>query len=226
MLRQSASAFAGVPAFRAGLASTLCWLDLHDEARPILEQAASDRFEHVGSTPATLTALAAVRRGRLPDIRRSSSRDPVRAPGAVRRTGRLDRRSRLRARAHVARPARRVPSESTSGPIEHLQFACDFHEANDMPLWAARGQLGWAEALAARGDAAAARDHAARALELSREHGYGVFEPPRRQRSSRRSQPPGPDQPAPRAPSTPSVRVICSGFLVPEEGLEPPTRGL
>ena len=45
------------------------------------------------------------------------------------------------------------------------------------PLWAARGQLGWAEALAARGDAAAARDHAARALELSREHGYGVFEP-------------------------------------------------
>ena len=60
---------------------------------------------------------------------------------------------------------------------EHLQFACEFHEANDMPLWAARGQLGWAEALAARGDPAAARDHAARALELSREHGYGAFEP-------------------------------------------------
>ena len=44
-------------------------------------------------------------------------------------------------------------------------------------LWTARGQLGWAEALAARGDPAAARDHAARALELSREHGYGAFEP-------------------------------------------------
>jgi tetratricopeptide (TPR) repeat protein len=60
---------------------------------------------------------------------------------------------------------------------EHLQFACEFHEATDMPLWAARGRLGWAEALAARGDAATARDHATRALELSREHGYGLFEP-------------------------------------------------
>jgi hypothetical protein len=59
---------------------------------------------------------------------------------------------------------------------EHLEFACHFHEANDMPLWAARGQLGWAEALAARGDPAAARDHAARALELSRERGYGRIE--------------------------------------------------
>jgi hypothetical protein len=45
-----------------------------------------------------------------------------------------------------------------------------------MPLWTARGQLGWAEALAVRGDSAAAREHAARALELSREHGYGAFE--------------------------------------------------
>ena len=49
-------------------------------------------------------------------------------------------------------------------------------ETNGMPLWAARAQLGWAEALAARGDAAGAREHATRALELSREHGYGTFE--------------------------------------------------
>jgi hypothetical protein len=34
---------------------------------------------------------------------------------------------------------------------EHLQFACEYHQANDMPLWAARGRLGWAEALAAAG---------------------------------------------------------------------------
>ena len=60
---------------------------------------------------------------------------------------------------------------------EHLAFACEFHEANGVPLWAARGHLGWAEALTARGDAARAREHAARALELSREHGYGLFEP-------------------------------------------------
>jgi hypothetical protein len=60
---------------------------------------------------------------------------------------------------------------------EHLAFASEFHEANDMPLWTARGHLGWAEALAARADAAGAREHATRALELAREHGYGVFEP-------------------------------------------------
>ena len=29
---------------------------------------------------------------------------------------------------------------------EHLAFACEFHDANEMPLWEARGQLGWAEA--------------------------------------------------------------------------------
>jgi len=58
-----------------------------------------------------------------------------------------------------------------------LGFACEFHEANDLQLWAARGHLGWAEALAARGDASGAQEHATRALELSREHGYGAFEP-------------------------------------------------
>ena len=47
--RGSAGAWAGVPSFGADLARTLCFLDLHDEARGILEQAASDGFEHVGS---------------------------------------------------------------------------------------------------------------------------------------------------------------------------------
>jgi hypothetical protein len=61
---------------------------------------------------------------------------------------------------------------------EHLSFACQFNETNEMPLWAARRHLGWAEGLAARGDAAAARAHAMRALELSREHAYGAFEKP------------------------------------------------
>ena len=60
---------------------------------------------------------------------------------------------------------------------EHLAFASGFHEANDLQLWAARGHLGWAEDLAARDDLASAREHATRALELSREHGYGAFEP-------------------------------------------------
>ena len=45
-----------------------------------------------------------------------------------------------------------------------------------MLVWAARAHLGWAQALAARGESDRAREHAERVLELSREHGYALFE--------------------------------------------------
>ncbi len=60
---------------------------------------------------------------------------------------------------------------------EHFARACEIQERDGMLVWAARAHLGWAEALAARGEAERAREQAARALELSREHGYGLFEP-------------------------------------------------
>jgi hypothetical protein len=56
-------------------------------------------------------------------------------------------------------------------------FACDFHHRHGVRAWEARSELGWAEALAERGDIDRAREHASRALELSRDHGYGAFEP-------------------------------------------------
>jgi class 3 adenylate cyclase len=59
---------------------------------------------------------------------------------------------------------------------EHLEFACRFHEDNGLRPWAARSHLGFAEALAARGDRARAQEHAARALELARAYGYGLIE--------------------------------------------------
>ena len=43
--------------------------------------------------------------------------------------------------------------------------------------WEARSELAWAEALADRSEPDRAREHASRALELSRDHGYGAFEP-------------------------------------------------
>ena len=59
---------------------------------------------------------------------------------------------------------------------EHFAFACRFHDDNGLKLWSARSQLGWAEALADRGDRAQAQEHAFRALELARAYGYGLIE--------------------------------------------------
>jgi tetratricopeptide (TPR) repeat protein len=175
MFRQAASTFAGVPAFRAGFASLLCWLDLHDEARPILEQAASDRFEHVGSTAGTLTTLAEYAEAAF------QASDAGAAALLYERLEPLARQvvwSSNQGYGHVRMFLGLLAAclGEHQRADEHLTFACEFHEANDMRLWVARGQLGWAETLASRGDQAAARDHAARALEISREHGYGLFE--------------------------------------------------
>jgi len=59
---------------------------------------------------------------------------------------------------------------------EHFAFACRFHDDNGQRLWSARSHLGWAEALAPRGEQAKAHVHALRALELARVNGYGLIE--------------------------------------------------
>jgi tetratricopeptide (TPR) repeat protein len=59
----------------------------------------------------------------------------------------------------------------------HFAFACAFHHEHGLRLSEARSELGWAEALADRGETERAREHAARALELATKHGYGAFEP-------------------------------------------------
>jgi class 3 adenylate cyclase len=174
MQRQGASAFPGVPSFRAGLASVLCQVELHDEARAILEQAANDRFEHVGSTTTTLTALvlyadaafhtfepraAAVLYQRLEPFGEQVVWNAAQCFGHV--------------RMYLGLLAAALAEHQRAD--EHLRFACEFHEANDMPLWTTASHVGWAEALAARGDSAAAGDRAARALDLCREHGYGLL---------------------------------------------------
>ena len=175
MIEQRANASPGIVALRAGLAWILCWLDRRPEAAVILKQAASDRFEHVLPASDELTAL-------------------VMYADAAFQTGDTDAGSILHeriepfadqidwnalgsyghARMYLGLLAAVLGKHAQAD--RHLGFACEFQEANGMLFSAARAQLGWAEALAARGDAARAREHAARALELSREHGYGLFE--------------------------------------------------
>jgi hypothetical protein len=175
LFEQSVQANPAIPALRAGLASSLCWLDRREEAATILEEAASDRFEHVRPASDELTALV------LYADAAAQTRD--RAVAAILydliqpAADQVDWNSLSgygHAQLYLGLLASVLGDDDRAD--QHLQFACEFHEANDMPLWAARGHLGWAEALAAQGDAGAARDHAARALELSREHGYGAFE--------------------------------------------------
>ncbi len=175
VLEERASASPGIVALRAGLAWTLCWLDRRAEAAAILREAASDRFEHILPGGGELTALVlfgdvAVQTG---DSNAAAILHELIEPWADQiawngATG------YGHARMYVGLLAAVLGKHEQAD--QHLAFACEFQEANDLPLWAARAHLGWAEALTVRGDSAGAREHAARALELAREHGYGLFE--------------------------------------------------
>ena len=176
MMEQNVSAYPAIAAWRAGLASVLCWLDRRAEAAKILEQAASDRFDHIASNSATLSALALYADAAvLTDSSGPASilyeliepwADQVVWNGLI---------GYGHARMWLGLLAACMGDHEQAD--QHLAFACDFQETNGLLLWAARAHLGWAEALAGRGgDAARAREHAARALELSQQHGYGLFE--------------------------------------------------
>jgi class 3 adenylate cyclase len=175
MMEQAVGEHPSVAFVRADLAVQLCLLDRCDEARAILEQAASDHFEHV--TP-NLHKLAVL--GRYADVA-AYTRSAAPAAALYERIEPFsDQVVWIIAVGHGHVRLWLGLLAAVLGRDEladgHLAFACQFHETNDMPLWVARGHLGWAETLAARGNASAAQEHAVRALELSREHGYGAFE--------------------------------------------------
>jgi hypothetical protein len=175
MLEQGVSAYPGISAWRAGLASALCWIDRRTEAAEILEQARAEHFEDVpaASTWTTTMALYADAASQTGDSRAASILYELLEPwaGQVVWSGPLGY-GHIRLWLGLLAVVLGRDGEAD----QHLRFACDFHEGNDLPVWAARANLGWAEALASRGEAARAQKHAARALELSQEHGYGAFE--------------------------------------------------
>jgi predicted ATPase/class 3 adenylate cyclase len=176
MVEQSVSANPGLVAWRAGLAAVSVACGREDQARSLLEQDTSDGFKQLGSNVSTLTGLTLYAEAAV------HTRNTTAAAVLYERMEPFSRQVAWMASSGYGHA--RLWLGLLAGILsdheraaEHLAFACDFHEANDVPLWAARGHLGWAELLAAQGDASGAREHAARALELSREHGYGFFEP-------------------------------------------------
>ena len=176
LLEQGAAANPGIPAWRAALAQALCWLGKTEQAAAIVTDAAADGFEHVRwdiirlstlAMYAEVAALAGVSdaAGVLYELIEPWA-DQVAWTGAI---------TYGHASTYLGLLAATLRRHELAD--EHFRRSCKFHEANELWLWAARAHLGWAEALARRGEAEHARSEAARALELSREHGYVLFEP-------------------------------------------------
>jgi hypothetical protein len=166
----------GIPAWEAGLSRLYCLTDRRPEGAEALAHAAAKHFRHIRCDTAQMSALAGF----------ADTAAQTRSPEAA---GMLYKLLEPYADQFVWNGvagyghARMYLAllDATLGRHEHADahfaFSCDFHREHGLRLWEARSELGWAEALADRGDTDQARGHAARALELSRQHGYGAFEP-------------------------------------------------
>jgi class 3 adenylate cyclase len=174
-LEQGVSAYPAMAGWRAALASTLCWVDRQAEGAAILEEASRDSFKQILPSRAKLTDLA--------NYADAATQTDV-AGAASTLYGLIEPWADQfiwnaifacgHCRMWLGLLAACLGEHDRAD--QHLAYACEFHEANGMTTWAARAHLGWAEALVRRGDAIRAQEHSVRALELSREHGYGLLE--------------------------------------------------
>ncbi len=173
-LQDAVTANPGVPGWRAALAAGYSWLGQRTEAAALVEQAASQGFEtpwdQFRMVALALYAEAAAQAGvtdaaaKLYELIEPWA-DQVIWNGVA---------GYGLCRTYLGLLAAALGWEQRAD--EHLAIAGEFHETKDMPMWAARCHLGWAESLAVRGESQRARSEALRAVELSREHGYAVIE--------------------------------------------------
>jgi class 3 adenylate cyclase len=175
LVEESVEANPGLPSWRAGLAAVYCWVGRKEEGAALVEEATRDRFEHIPRDGLRSTALALYAdAASLADEKEAAAvLYELMEPWAglivwngANCYGYVD--------MYMGMLAATLGWDDRAD--EHFASACEFQEANGMPVWAARTHLGWAEALAARGEAARARAEADCALALSREHGYGAIE--------------------------------------------------
>ncbi|HEY4426964.1 MAG TPA: AAA family ATPase [Solirubrobacteraceae bacterium] len=176
LLEQGVAANPRIAAWRAALARMLCWHGRTEEAAAIVTEAARDSFEDIPLDNVRTAALAlyadAAAMAGVTDAAQVLYEliepwgEQIVWNGAV---------TYGHASTYMGLLAGTLNWDERAD--KHLARSCDFHEANRMPLWAARAHLGWAEALSRRGETERARSEAARALELSRRHGYRLFEP-------------------------------------------------
>jgi class 3 adenylate cyclase len=175
VIEQSVEAYPRLPAWRAGLAWAYGWLGRRADAAAVLEQAAADRFDHVPweATRAITFAMYADAASQARVTHVASLLYELIEPWADQFISE-GTTSAGHARTYLGLLAATLDRHELAD--EHLAFACEFHATHGLLLWAARSHLAWAEALAHRDAPAQAQQHGARALELSREHGYGAIE--------------------------------------------------
>jgi tetratricopeptide (TPR) repeat protein len=176
LLEHSVQANPLIPAWRAALAWTLCWLGRGDEAAAIVAEAARDRFERVPWEQTRTAALAlyadAAAQAGVNDAAEilyeliEPWADQIVWNGVI---------ACGHARTYLGLLAAALGRDEQAD--EHFARAIEIQERDGMLVWAARAHLGWAEALAARGERERAHEHAASALEFSRKHGYDFLEP-------------------------------------------------
>ncbi len=175
VLEQSVANFPAITAWSAGLASAYALTGRLDEAAALVRDAFDRDFENLRWDAARTTSLALYAEAAV----QAGCREIAPALYAL-----LEPWSEqvvwsdLAGYGHVRLWLGLLASASgwDDRADEHLAFALRFHEENGLVLWVAVTQVSWAEALTARGDAAAAAEHAMRALELAREHGYPALE--------------------------------------------------
>jgi class 3 adenylate cyclase len=175
LVEEAMEANPGLPTWRPRLAAVYCWLGRTAEGAALVEEAAVDGFDHVPHDLVRSTALAlyadAASMAGIKDA--AASLYELMEPWA-------DQITWTGATSHGHVRTYLGPLAATLGwndrADEHFTLACDIQEEKGMLLWAARARLGWAEALALRGEHDRARAEASRALALAREHGYGAIE--------------------------------------------------
>jgi tetratricopeptide (TPR) repeat protein len=176
LLVQGVKANPLISAWKATLAWTWCWLDRRDEAATIVTEAAVDRFEHLPWEPSRLSALAAY----ADAAAQASVTDAVEilyeliepwADQVVWNGATTYGHASIYLGLLAAALGRHEQADG------HFAHAVELQQRDGMLVWAARAHLGWAEALAPRGDIEGAREHAEQALALANAHGYGFIGP-------------------------------------------------
>ncbi len=176
VLEQMVATVPGVPAWEAALGLTYCLIGRGPEGAEVLARGAAQHFEHLGYNQTQMCGLAlyADTAARTGSVEAAATLYELLDPYAdqfVWSGGAGFGHARMYLALLAATLDRHEQADA------HFAFACAFHHEHGLRVWEARSELGWAEALADRGETERACEHAARALELAREHGYGAFEP-------------------------------------------------